>query len=81
MTEKKRMLDGLHIVKKQLEAEIASDQHSIRELLRDPSISPPEDDKPVSYAVHKVFHHLAVHKVALEECEVMIHKIEKESPI
>ena len=72
MDDKSRMLLGLETVKKQYEAEIATDLHSIKELLRDPSISPPIEGEGVSYGVHQKFHHLAIHKVAIIEVERMI---------
>lgn len=66
------MLYGLEVVRKSYVSEIAQDQHSILELLRDPGISPPKDGESVSYGVHLKFHHLATHKRALEEIDRMI---------
>ena len=72
MTDKERMQFGLETVKKQYEAEIASDRHSIMELLRDPSILPPGEGEPVSYGVHQKFHHLGIHVSALNEVNSML---------
>lgn len=76
MDDKERMIYGLKTVEQQFISEIASDEHSIKELLRDPSISPPAEGEPVSYAVHKVFHHLGTHKVALTAVQNMITELE-----
>ena len=78
MTDQERMKFGLETVKKQYEAEIASDRHSIMELLRDPSITPPQEGEPVSYGVHKLFHHLGQHTSALQEINVMLAMLEGE---
>lgn len=72
MTEKERMILGLETVLKQYESEIASDKHSIMELLRDPSILPPGEGESVSYGVHVKFHHLGTHAAAKKEVESML---------
>lgn len=72
MDEKQRMIMGLQTVLKQYESEIATDKHSIAELLRDPGISPPGEGESVSYGVHKIFHHLGTHMAAKREIEAML---------
>lgn len=76
MTEKQRMKYGLQVVRASYESEVLQDKHSIMELLRDPSISPPAEGEPVSYGVHVKFHHLAIHQRALEEIDKMMAEIE-----
>lgn len=73
------MIFGLQTVAKQYESEIATDLHSIKELLRDPGISPPAEGESVSYGVHEKFHHLAIHRVALIEINKMITELSEES--
>ena len=78
MDDKSRAIMGLEAVRQQYESEITTDLHSIKELLRDPGISPPAEGESVSYGVHLKFHHLAVHKVALIEVERMISEFRSE---
>lgn len=68
----------LETVRKQYDSEISTDQHSIKALLEDPSISPPGEGESVSYAIHKIFHHLAVHTVAIIQVDKMIEEIQNE---
>ena len=63
-------------VVKQLEAEIASDYVDIDSILTDPSVVDHDMDKGIAYSVHKIFHHLAVHKIALQEASAVLMQLQ-----
>ena len=73
---KRMKIETLEAVISQLRSEIRTDINTILHILNDPSVVDQDPQKGVAYSIHERLHHLAVHKVALQEAQNILKRIE-----
>lgn len=77
---KRRMKeDTIRTVIKQLESELATDYNTIMHILEDPAVVEQDKEKGVAYSIHERLHHIATHRVALDEAYRLIDLIKHDS--